>query len=88
MNQNAHNTGIMESSSTSTSTKDQKDCEVFMAYGSDHTTNLSKQYQGDGVGVCGSLEECLEEWGCFRQYMYNNYQKLKHTDVVKSFAPI
>ena len=70
----------MESSSTSTGTKDQKDCEAFMAYGSDHTTNLSKQYQGDGVGVCGSL--------CFVQYMYNNYQKLKHTDVVKSFAPI
>ena len=58
-----------ESSSISTSTKDQKDCDAFMTYSNDHIRNLSKQYQGDGVDVCGSLEECLEEWGCFRQYM-------------------
>ena len=59
MDQNDHN--IMES--TSTSTKEQKDCEAFMTYGNDHIRNLSKQYQGDGVGACGSLEKCLKEWG-------------------------
>ena len=86
MDQNDHNIDIMESSSTSTNTKDQKDCEAFMTYGNDHIRNSSKQYQGDGVSVCGSLEECLEEWGCFRQYMYDNYQKLKHRDVIKELC--
>ena len=51
-----------------------------------HIRNLSKQYQDDDVGVCGSLEECLEEWGCFRQYMHDNYQKLKHRDVIKELS--
>jgi len=82
MDQNDHN--IMES--TSIGTEEQQDCEPFMTYGNDHIRNLSKQYQDDNVGVCGSLEECLEEWGHFRQYMHDNYQKLKHRDIIKELC--
>ena len=42
-----------------------------------HIRNLYKQYQHDDVCVCGTSEECLEEWGCFRQYMHDNYLNLK-----------
>ena len=56
MDQSDHN--IMES--TNTGTEEQQACEAFMTYGNNHIKNLSKEYQGDGVGVCGSLEECLE----------------------------
>ena len=82
MDQNDHN--IMES--INTGTEEQQDCEAFMTYGNDHIRNLSKQYQNDDIGVCGSLKECLEEWGCFRQYMHDNYQKLKHRDVIKELS--
>ena len=81
MDQNDH---ILES--TNTGTEEQQDCKAFMTYGNNHIKNLSKQYQDDDVGVCGSLEECLEEWGCFRQYMHDNYQKLKHRDVIKELC--
>lgn len=82
MDENDHN--IMES--TNTGTEEQQDCEMFMTYGNDHIRNLSKQYQDDDVGVCSSLEECLEEWGCFRQYMHDNYKNLKHRDVIKELC--
>ena len=81
MDQNGHN--IIES--TNAGTEEQQDCETFMTYGNDHITNLSKQYQDD-EGVCSSLEECLEEWGCFRQYMHDNYKKLKHRDIIKELC--
>ena len=28
----------------------------------------------------------LEEWGCFRQYMHDNYLILKHRDVIKGLC--
>ena len=39
-----------------------------MTNGNNHITNLSKQYQHEDVCVCSTSEECLEEWGHFRQY--------------------
>jgi len=72
----------MESQSTHSDTEEQ-DCDAFMTYGNNHVTNLSQQYKCD---VCGTSEECLEEWGCFRQYMYDNYLKLKHRDVIKELC--
>jgi len=57
-----------------------------MTYGNNHITNLSKQYQHEGVCVFGTSEECLEEWGCFRQYMHDKYLDLKHRDVIKELC--
>ena len=61
-------------------------CDAFMAYGNNHVTNLAEQYHHDGVFVCGTSEECLGEWGCFRQYMHDNYLNLKHRDVIKGLC--
>ena len=54
--------------------------------GNNHATNLAEQYHHDGVFVCGTSEECLEEWGCFRQYMHDNHLNLKHRDVIKGLC--
>lgn len=70
---------------------DHSDCsteerEAFTTYGNDYIESLSKHYQYEDVCVCGSSDECLEEWRCFRQYMHDNYQNLKHRDVIKELC--
>ena len=61
--------------------------EIFMQYGNAHIKNLAEHYQGDNdVSVCGSPDQCLEEWSSFRQYMHDNYLKLRHKDVIRELC--
>ena len=73
------------SESTHTDAEEQS-YDTFMTYGNNHITNLAQQYSHDSDCVCGTSEEWLEEWGCFRQYMHDNYLNLKHRDVIKELC--
>ena len=72
---------------SSDSSESDSDSESFMQYGNIHIKNLAEHYQReDGVSVCGSSDECVEEWSSFKQFMHDHYVNLRHKDVIKELC--
>jgi len=58
-----------------------------MQYGKIHIKNLAEHYWGkDDVSVCGSSDECVEEWSSFKQFMHDNCLNLRHKDVIRELC--
>ena len=78
---------LSNDSSDSESDGDSSTQESFMQYGNIHIKNLAEHYQGeDDVSVCGSSDECVEEWSSFKQFMHDNYLQLRHKDVIRELC--
>ena len=52
---------------------------TFVQYGNKEIESLAKQFDG-----AIDVQECLEEWASFRQYLKDNCSQLKHSDIVTS----
>ena len=56
--------------------------QTLLEYGVHEVKELAKQY----AGVVPDVEECLEQWASFRQYLKNHCSHLKHSDVIQELS--
>ena len=55
---------------------------VFMEYDNKQIENLSSQYQG----TVDSIQNCLDEWSSYRQFLQESCKQLKHRDVINGLC--
>ena len=54
---------------------------AFVQYGNSDVESLAKQFDG-----AIDVQECLEEWASFRQYLNDNCRQLKHSEIVNDLC--
>ena len=60
----------------------EEDLTAFLRYGNKEVEDLAKQYEG----VVPNIQECVEEWSSFTQYLKDNCSHLKHYEVIRDLC--
>ena len=55
-----------------------------MEYGLQKIETLARQYQG--LEIIGSVEECVDEWKSYRQFLQDSCSEMKFSEVIQDLC--